>query len=77
MSAYLCFTQERKRAINSKSGEPELRDFSFDFSFATHLLCNPALNMALNEAKKKIKLFAKRQAIRLKVLFIVEFLRLQ
>ena len=32
--------------------------------------------MTLNEAKKKIKLFAKRQAIRLKVLFIVEFLRL-
>lgn len=29
--------------------------------------------MTLIEAKKKIKLFAKRQAIRLKVLFIVEF----
>ena len=31
--------------------------------------------MTLNEAKKKIKLFAKRQATRLKVLFIVEFLK--
>lgn len=41
LSPYLCFTQERKYAINSKSGEPELRDFSSDFSFATPLLCNP------------------------------------